>query len=74
MSVSLLPGIISAAMHSKNSVIAVCTPWTVVSRSLLIFVIATFMFEPAKLAMNWVRASGSSSFRGDRPEPGAVGS
>jgi len=30
MSVSLLPGIISAAVVSVNSVIAVCTPATVV--------------------------------------------
>ena len=30
MSVSLLPGIISAAIVSVNSVIAVCTPATVV--------------------------------------------
>ena len=44
---------------------AVCTPCTVVSRSLLMLVIATFMFEPAKLAMNWVRASGTSIARGD---------
>jgi hypothetical protein len=42
-------------------VIAVCTPWTVVFRSLLIELIATFMFEPAKLATNCVIASGSSS-------------
>ena len=32
-------------------------------------VIATFMFEPAKLAMNCVRASGISSCRGETPEP-----
>src|SRR5450755_251628 len=73
MSVSLLPGIISAAMHSRNSVIAVWTPWMVVSRSLLMLVIATFMFEPAKLAMNWVKASGISSFRGEMPDPGSFG-
>ena len=73
MSVSLLPGIISAAMHSRNSVIAVCTPWTVVSRSLLMLVIATFMFEPAKLAMNWVRASGISIRRGEMPDPCPAG-
>jgi hypothetical protein len=73
ISVSLLPGIISAAMHNRNSVIAVCTPCTVVSRSLLMLVIATFMFEPAKLAMNCVRASGISICRGDTPDACAGG-
>jgi hypothetical protein len=29
-----------------------CTPWTVVSRSWLMSLIMTFMFEPAKLQMN----------------------
>ena len=52
-------------MHSRKSVIAVCTPWIVVSRSLLMLVIATFMFDPAKLAMNWVSASGINSWRGE---------
>ena len=47
MSVSLLPGIISAAIVSVNSVIAVCTPATVVPRSLAMAVIATFMFVAA---------------------------
>ena len=47
MSVSLLPGIISAAIVSVNSVIAVCTPDTVVCRSLAIALIATFMFVAA---------------------------
>ncbi len=42
-----------------------CTPWTVVSRSWLMSVIMTFMFEPAKLQMNWARASGISIFRND---------
>ena len=45
-------------MISRNSVIAVCTPLTVVSRSSLMSVIITFMFEPAKLQMNWASASG----------------
>jgi hypothetical protein len=40
-----------------------CTPWTVVCRSWLMSLIMTFMFEPAKLQMNWARASGSSIFR-----------
>ncbi len=39
-------------MQSKNSVIAVWTPCTVVPRSLAMLLIATFMFEPAKLATN----------------------
>ena len=47
MSVSLLPGIISAAIVRVNSVIAVCTPATVVPRSLAIALIATFMFVAA---------------------------
>ncbi len=47
ISVSLLPGIISAAMVSVNSVIAVCTPATVVPRSLAIALIATFMLVAA---------------------------
>ena len=64
-SVSLLHGIIRIAMISKNSVIAVCTPLTVVSRSSLMSVIITFMFEPAKLQMNWASASGRINLRGD---------
>jgi hypothetical protein len=47
MSVSLLPGIISAAIVSVNRVIAVCTPATVVPRSSAIALIATFMFVAA---------------------------
>ena len=39
-------------MINKKSVIAVCTPLTVVFRSLLMSLIITFMFEPAKLQMN----------------------
>ena len=64
-SVSLPPGIIRAAITSRNSVIAVCTPLTVVSRSSLMSVIITFMFEPAKLQMNCARASGTSTLRND---------
>jgi hypothetical protein len=56
---NLLPGIIRAAMTNRNSVIAVCTPWTVVSRSVLMSLIITFMLEPAKLQMNWARARGN---------------
>ena len=53
-----------------------CTPWTVVSRSWLMSLIMTFMFEPAKLQMNWASASGISILRNDadiagRP-PGSV--
>ena len=47
ISVSLLPGIISAAIVRVNSVIAVCTPATVVPRSFAIGLIATFMFVAA---------------------------
>ena len=47
MSVSLLPGIISAAIVSVNRVIVVWIPVTEVSRSVAIEVIATFMLEPA---------------------------
>src|SRR5437763_3946678 len=62
-SVNLLQGIIRTAMITKNSVIVVCTPVTVVSRSWLMSLIITFMFEPAKLQMNWARASGARSRR-----------
>ena len=37
-------------MINKNRVIAACTPCTVVSRSSVMSLIITFMFEPAKLA------------------------
>src|SRR5690606_37897233 len=50
-------------MTSRNSVMATCTPWTVVSRSRLMSLIITFMFEPAKLQMNCARASGTSTRR-----------
>jgi hypothetical protein len=51
-SVSLLHGIIRTAMISRKSVIVVWTPLTVVSRSLVMSLIITFMFDPAKLQMN----------------------
>src|SRR5215213_7820159 len=73
-SVSLLPGIMRIAMISRNSVIAVCTPVTVVSRSSLMSLIITFMFEPAKLQMNWARASGARNLRGEIAEPAGAGS
>src|SRR3954463_2044535 len=58
MSVSLLPGIISAAIVSVNSVMVVWIPVTEVPRSVAIVLIATFMLEPAKLQMNWASARG----------------
>ena len=58
-SVSLPPGIMSAAITRRNSVIATCTPCTVVSRSRLMSLIMTFMLEPAKLQMNCARARGT---------------
>mgnify|MGYP006195173563 CR=1 FL=1 len=61
--VSLPPGIMNAAMTSRKIVIAVCTPWTVVSRSSLMSVIITFIFEPAKLQMNCASARGRSAPR-----------
>ena len=64
-SVSLLHGIISTAMISRNSVIVVCTPFTSVCRSRLMSLIITFMFEPAKLQMNCARASGAMNARAE---------
>src|SRR6188472_4350281 len=52
-------------MIRRKSVIAVCTPATVVPRSALMSLIITFMFEPAKLQMNWASASGSRNRRLD---------
>src|SRR5689334_19976178 len=65
-SVSLLAGIMRIAMISRNSVMLVCTPFTVVSRSLLMSLIITFKLEPAKLQMNCASASGRISRRADR--------
>src|SRR2546423_11152601 len=70
-SVSLLHGIIKTAMMSRNSVIVVCTPLTSVCRSRLMSLIITFMFEPAKLQMNWARASGARILR-DEEEAATV--
>src|SRR3954469_7020771 len=61
MSVSLLPGIISAAIVSVNSVMVVWIPVTEVPRSSAIVLIATFMLDPAKLQMNWARAKGRTT-------------
>src|SRR6516225_7748 len=55
-------------MTSRNRVMQTCTPWTVVCRSSLMSLIMTFMFEPAKLQMNWARASGTSIRCSDEPE------
>ena len=60
-------------MISRNSVIAVCTPLTVVSRSSLMSLIITFMFEPAKLQMNWASASGARNLRRDTTAPADAG-
>ena len=43
--------------------IATCTPCTVVSRSSLMSLIITFMFEPAKLQMNCASARGARNLR-----------
>jgi hypothetical protein len=66
-------GVISAAITSKKIVIATCTPCTVVSRSVLISVIMTFMLEPAKLQMNCANASGANIPRTIRPLPCMTG-
>ena len=55
-------------MTSKKIVIAVCTPCTVVSRSSLMSLIITFMFEPAKLQMNCASASGARKRRREMAE------
>ena len=47
MSVSLLPGIISAAIVRVNSVMVVCIPMTVVPMSSAMVLMATFMLVPA---------------------------
>jgi hypothetical protein len=36
-------------------------------------VIITFMFEPAKLQMNWASASGARNLRRERAEPAGAG-
>src|SRR3954453_18610238 len=61
-------------MTSTNTGIAVWTPLTLVSRSVLMSVIMTFMFEPAKLQMNCANASGTRTFRnpGDGRVPAEV--
>src|SRR4051794_38284799 len=73
-SLSLLHGIMRTAMINKNRVIAACTPCTVVSRSSVMSLIITFMFEPAKLQMNWASASGARKLRRETTEPADAGS
>ena len=59
-------------MISRKRVIAICTPCTVGIQVLAMSVIITFMFEPAKLQMNWASASGRINLRGEIPAgPGA---
>src|SRR3954470_15549090 len=50
-------------MTSRKIVIATWIPCTVVSRSWLMSLIITFMFEPAKLQMNCASAKGISTLR-----------
>src|ERR1700750_2473072 len=60
MSVSLLPGIIRAAIVRVNAVMAVWTPLTVVPRSLAMLLMATFMVVAAKLHRNCASTRGNS--------------
>src|SRR3954447_5437009 len=61
------------AITSRKSVIVACTPVTVVSRSSVMSLIITFMFEPAKLQMNCASASGARKARREAAEdPGGV--
>jgi hypothetical protein len=63
LSVISPPGIMSAPITSRKMVIAICTPCREMSRSWLLSLIVTFMLEPAKLQMNWAKASGMSAVR-----------
>ena len=54
---------VQTAITNKKTVMTTCTPWTVVFRSVLMSVIITFMFEPAKLQMNCANASGTRTRR-----------
>jgi hypothetical protein len=73
-SLSLLQGIMRIAMINKNKVIAAWTPCTVVSRSSVMSLIITFMFEPAKLQMNCASASGARNLRRETAEIADAGS
>ena len=44
-----------------------CTAWMVVFRSVLMSLIMTFMFEPAKLQMNWASAQRNQHLPQRRP-------
>src|SRR3954451_1553102 len=57
MSPSFAPSSMNAAITSVYSVIAVCTPWIVVWRSLTICEIATFMTLVSSTITNWAEAS-----------------
>src|SRR5689334_15240449 len=77
MSVSLLPGIMRAAIVRVNAVIAVCTPLTLVPRSLAMLLIATFIVVAAKLHRNCASTSGTSIARASAtaaapPAPGCA--
>src|SRR3954469_19753984 len=56
MSPSFAPSSMNAAITSVYSVIAVWTPWIVVSRSSTICEIATFMTLESSTMMNWADA------------------
>ena len=68
LSVILPPGIIRAAITSRKMVIAICTPARSCPGPCRCRII-TFISEPAKLQMNWAKASGISALRSafDRP-------
>src|SRR5262245_960302 len=60
ISVTLLPGIIRAAMVRVNMGMANWTPVTVVLTSSGMLLMDTVMADPEKEQMNWPRASGST--------------
>ena len=69
MSVSLLPGIISAAMVRVNSVMAVCTPTTVVPMSSAMVLIATFMLRAGVAGDELRQREGQHDRAGSKPGP-----
>ena len=56
MSPSFAPSSMNAAITSVYRVIAVCTPWIVVSRSSTICEIATFITLESSTMTNWAEA------------------
>ena len=73
MSPSFAPSSMNAAITSVYSVIAVCTPWIVVSRSSTICEIATFMTLESSTITNCAEAKmiiGSHLRTNDRSYPG----